>query len=243
MNYVDFDFIKKVASKHQLKCWKIYDSAGELIDKNESDTVKLEESTEALRDVFSVVVGDFVTIVLSPRKLTKGGDQITNVFKYRVKCEKQIESIAAPVIPGKTGAANFSDSITAQLIQLNVALAKTQAQQEINDLQRQLNEIKNEKKNGKGRVLEKYLEALLMQAAKPAPAAIAEVKETDSIKPIAGTNEAGPENRPTAPAVKQLTQTLARLKNVDSNFVISLGKLADFAEANPELYKQYLSNL
>ena len=242
MNYVDFEFIKKVAIKHQLKCWKIYDSAGELIDKNESDSVKVEESTEALRDVFAVVVGDFVTIVLSPRKLTKGGDQITNVFKYRVKCEKQIESItAAPVIPGKTGAANFSDSITSQLIQLNVALAETRAAQKISELERQLNEVKNEKKNGKGRVLEKYLEALLMQTSKQAPAAIAEVKQVSEVQPVAGTSETN--TRPAAPGVKHLSESLARLKNVDSDFVISLRKLADFAEANPELYKQYLSNL
>jgi len=247
MNFVTFDFIKKVAAKHNLKVWKIVDSSGEPIDKQESESIEPAESMEQLYEVYSGVVGEYVGVQLSPRKLKLGGDQISNVFKYKLKCLKQNDEPDYTAAPGRkagAGLAGLSDNITSQLIALNVALAETKAAQKINELERQLAEAKAEKKNGKGKMLERYLEQMLLSASAPkaqtVPAPIAE-KHTEN---IAANFE---QNSGAAPAgqngVKNLAASLQKLKSVDSDFVTSLESLAKFAEQNPDQYRLYLEHL
>jgi len=243
MNFVSFDFIKKVAVKHSLKVWKITDSTGEPIDKQESESIEPAESMEQLYEVFAGVVGEYVSVQLSPRKLKLGGDQISNVFKYKLKCLQQNEQPDYTAPGRKAGAAlsGLSDNITSQLIALNVALAETKAAQKINELERQLAEAKAEKKNGKGKMLERYLEQMLLSASAPkvrtAPAPIAQ----NNTENIASNFE---QNSPAAPAgqnsVKNLAASLGKLKAVDSDFINSIESLAKFAEREPEQYKQYL---
>ena len=242
MNFVTFDFIKKVAIKHSLKVWKITDSTGEPIDKQESESIEPADSMDQLYEVYRGVVGEYVGVQLSPRKLSLGGDQKSNVFKYKIKCEQQDQQpdYSAPAGKGRAVLAGLSDNITSQLISLNVALAETRAQQKINDLERQLAESKAEKKSGKGKMLERYLEQMLLSASAPkaqtAPAPIAD-NHTESV-------ESQSDQAPAAPGgVKNLSASLQKLKSVDSNFVASLESLAKFAEQQPEQYKQYLAML
>jgi len=241
MNFVTFDFIKKVAAKHQLKVWKIVDSTGEPIDKQESESIDVAESMEQLQEVYSGVVGEYVGVQLSPRKLKLGGDQISNVFKYKLKCLQQNEQTdyTAPARKGGAVLSGLSDNITSQLIALNVALAETKAAQKINELERQLAEAKAEKKNGKGKMLERYLEQMLLSASAP--------KAQTAPAPIAETHQEQITPAPAAPAgqngVKNLAASLGKLKAVDSNFVASLESLAKFAEQNPDQYKLYLEHL
>jgi hypothetical protein len=242
MNFVTFDFIKKVAAKHQLKVWKIVDSTGEPIDKQESESIAVDESMEQLQEVFSGVVGEYVGVQLSPRKLKLGGDQISNVFKYKLKCLKQNDEPDYTAAPGRKGGASLaglSDNITSQLIALNVALAETKAAQKINELERQLAEAKAEKKNGKGKMLERYLEQMLLSASAP--------KAQTAPAPIADTHQEQITPAPAAPAgqngVKNLADSLGKLKAVDSNFVTSIESLAKFAERQPDQYKAYLQML
>jgi hypothetical protein len=244
MNFVTFDFIKKVAAKHNLKVWKIVDSSGEPIDKQESESIEPAESMEQLYEVYAGVVGEYVGVQLSPRKLKLGGDQISNVFKYKLKCLKQNDEPDYTAAPGRkagAGLAGLSDNITSQLIALNVALAETKAAQKINELERQLAEAKAEKKNGKGKMLERYLEQMLLSASAPkvrtAPAPVAD-NHTEN---IASNFD---QNSPAAPAgqngVKNLAASLQKLKSVDSDFINSIESLAKFAEREPEQYRNYL---
>jgi len=245
MNFVTFDFIKKVAIKHSLKVWKITDSTGEPIDKQESESIEPADSMDQLYEVYRGVVGEYVGVQLSPRKLSLGGDQKSNVFKYKIKCEQQDSQpdYLAPAGKSKAVLSGLSDNITSQLISLNVALAETRAQQKINDLERQLAESKAEKKSGKGRMLERYLEHMLLSASAP--------KAQTVTAPIADNHtesvESQSDQAPAAPAgtngVKNLAASLQKLKSVDSNFVASLESLAKFAEQQPEQYKQYLAML
>jgi len=242
MNFVTFDFIKKVAIKHSLKVWKITDSTGEPIDKQESESIEPADSIDQLYEVYRGVVGEYVGVQLSPRKLSLGGDQKSNVFKYKIKCEQQDSQpdYSQPARKGGAALAGLSDNITSQLISLNVALAETKAQQKINDLERQLAESKAEKKSGKGRMLERYLEHMLLSASAP--------KAQTVSAPIADyhteTENSKSDQAPAAPGgVKNLAASLQKLKSVDSNFVASLESLAKFAEQQPEQYKQYLAML
>jgi len=244
MNFVTFDFIKKVAAKHQLKVWKIVDSTGEPIDKQESESIAVDESMEQLQEVFSGVVGEYVGIQLSPRKLKLGGDQISNVFKYKLKCLKQNDEPDYTAAPGRKSGASLSglsDNITSQLIALNVALAETKAATKINELERQLAEAKAEKKNGKGKMLERYLEQMLLSASAPkvktAPAAIADNHEETKATAAAPAAPAG------SNSVKNLAASLQKLKSVDSDFVTSIESLAKFAQRQPDQYKAYLQML
>jgi len=249
-NYVKIDFVINAAIKGGCRLWRMWDDSGELLYKQDSETMAIEESMRTMREVFEGVAGEFVLIQVTPRVLKKGGDQITNVFKYRVACvdsspinsERNLKQPANDFYQGKTQ--NYGNDITAQLIALNVMIAEQKKDAQINALERKLDELKSNKGNNKSQLLEKYLMKIFLEP---------ETKK--ATLPIAGTTTQAPaEPTPQAQpvngnqdekrkAAQRLAIALQKLKNVDSNFVSSLEKLATFAEKNPEQFNQYLEML
>lgn len=235
-NIVSIDYVLKVATVHQCKCWKIWNSEGELLDKRESATVNQEQSLQALRESFNDIEGDFATIRISPKVSTKGGDNKTDTFLFKVRCLKQSAPIVSEQLTSYTGKGDAG--IYAMISDLKVQIAEQKKDSEIQALQRQIAELKNGK--GKNRMLEQYLTKILLQSD-PAPAAPA----------IAGVTEQQPIEKKPAPAAApagdqraELVAALNKIKAVDpAGYIETLSKLAKFAESNPDAYNSYKSML
>lgn len=221
---VKIDYVLEIAQTHGCKCWRMWDDGGELLDRRESETASITQVLADLRASFERVSGSFVSIRLSPKKLTKGGDQITNVYNYKVKCLSagDFETAEAPAeIKLAKGAG--SSEIYSLLSELKVQLAEQKKDVEIRELQRQLQEQK--KGGGKNRLLEQYLTKILLSS---------DVKEISAAAPVAGHTEAPAKAAaPVAGTQQELVQQLQRLKKLDNDFVNTLKRLADYAEKNP----------
>lgn len=225
--------------------WRMFDSEGDIIDKCEKPATGIEAATAELRKSFAEVEGDFVQIVISPRKLGKGGDQTTGVYRFRVKCAKQVEATASQatvITKAAAGAVTATDGLTDTLIKLNVMIKEQEKNAEIRELQRQLEESKSSSKNGKHKLLERYLEKLFLQEEQKPIAAIngTQIKK----QPV---KEAAPAAAPTADekkaAIQKISLQLQRLQKVSENLPGDLERLADFAEKNPALFQQYVKQL
>lgn len=223
---VKIDYVIEIAQTHGCKCWRMWDDSGELLDRRESETAHLAQVLQDLKNSFERVAGNYVSIRLSPKKLTKGGDQITNVYNYKVKCLSagDFEAAEAPAeIKIKQGAGEAG--IYSLLSDLKVQLAEQKKDVEIRELQRQLQEQK--KGGGKNQLLEKYLTKILLQS---------DVKEI-SAAPVAGHTEPIKKEAPAA-TQQELVQQLQRLKKLDNDFVNTLKRLADYAEKTPGAIEQ-----
>lgn len=220
--------------------WRMWDATGDLIDQQINSGKIVDDSINLLRESFAAVCGEFVSIQVSKEHLKKGGDQISNVFKYRVLCKSPAVSPVTTATDIKT-ISGLSNDYLPQLIQLNVALAETRKDMRIMQLETEIDKLKKEQKEkgGKSSVLEKYILRLLDESQtpnKPAPAINGPIVK-EQTQPVTGTEQDKKE------AAKRLVDALNRLKLVDSGLVDSVEKLAKFAEQNPEQYKQYLSML
>ena len=234
-NIVSIDYVLKVATVHQCKCWKIWNSEGELLDKRESATVNQEQSLQALRESFADIEGDFATIRISPKVSAKGGDNKTDTFIFKVRCLKQSAPVVSEQLNAYTGKGDAG--IYAMISDLKVQIAEQKKDSQIEALQRQITELKSGK--GKNRVLEQYLSKVLLQGdTKQAPA-------------IAGVTEQQPIEKKPAPAAApagnqraELVAALNKMKAVDpAGYIETLKKLALFAESNPDAYNNYKSML
>lgn len=219
---VKIDYVLEIAQTHGCKCWRMWDDGGELLDRRESETAALAQVLQDLKSSFERVSGNYVSIRLSPKKLTKGGDQITNVYNYKVKCLSgtDFETAETPAEVKIKGAAG-NNEIYSLLSDLKVQLAEQKKDVEIRELQRQLQEQK--KGGGKNRILEQYLTKILLSS---------DVKAI-SAAPVAGHTEPVAAAAPAAGTQQELVQQLQRLKKVDSDFVNTLKRLADYAEKTP----------
>ena len=238
--FVSIDFVIASAEKHNCSIWRMYDSAGDQLDKQEKDSTGIKESLQQLREIYSGIEGDHVLIVISNKVLKRGGDQITNVYRYKVRCINQ--DIASPaMVPAKQQQLQpvpFGGDITAQLIALNVALAENKKDMQIRDLQQQLKD--QEEKPGKSKILERYLEKIFLEEEKKSAPVSGIRKKEPVIKKqpvIAGTAEDKKKS------VQALSAALKDLGEVDKDLITSVQKLAKFAKANPDRYKDYLGML
>lgn len=237
---VTLSFVESVMKRQMFVIWRMWDATGDLIDQQINSGKSVDDSINLLRESFAAVCGEFVSIQVSKEHLKKGGDQISNVFKYRVLCKSPAVSPVTTATDIKT-ISGLSNDYLPQLIQLNVALAETRKDMRIMQLETEIDKLKKEQKEkgGKSSVLEKYILRLLDEsqpANKPAPAINGPIVKEAS-QPVTGTEQDKKE------AAKRLVDALNRLKLVDSGLVDSVEKLAKFAEQNPEQYKQYLSML
>ena len=221
--------------------WVLTDETGELLDRRNSESANVEVSLQELKESFEGVTGDYVEIRVQPKKAVSGGDQKSNLFKFKVKCltsaapvQTFTESRELPALKGDAG-------IYSILTELKVQLAEQKKDVEINELKRQLHE-KN-KGDGKSRMLERLLTQMLLPELS---------KTTESAAAIAGTVE---EKKPAAPVhtaeqineakaqQQRLVQALNKLRAVDGDFITTIEKLQKFAESNAEAYNQYKNML
>ena len=242
--FVSIDFVIASAEKHNCSIWRIYDSAGDQLDKQEKDSTGIKESLQQLREIYSSIEGDHVLIVISAKVLKRGGDQITNVYRYKVRCLNQ--DIASPaMVPAKQQQlqpVQYGGDITAQLIALNVLIAENKKDLQIRDLQQQLKDAQD--KPGKKQLLEKYLEKIFLESEKKA-APVAGIKQ--KAVPVQQQQKQQPVIAGTAEDKKKTVQALSaalkELGEVDADLIASVQKLAKFAKENPDQYKSYLQML
>jgi hypothetical protein len=239
MIFVNIDHVIKTAKKHQCKAWVMWDSGGEKIDQQGSESCTLDISLEQLKESYEGVKGDYVRVQVSPKRMGKGGDQQSTVFKFHVECLEDKENTAAETKqrPGQfqQRQGNGSNELWQQLTDVRVMLAEQKAQAKIDALERELREEKAGGKNGKNKLLERYLTKILLDGEKKAPAAAIAGTQTPAA-PAATADEK-------KAAAAQLVKTLQRFQKIDANYLQSLQKLAAFAESQPEQFKQYLQML
>lgn len=239
MSLVSLDYIKKVAEKHGCTFWSIRDQDGNPIDvyePTESETVA--NSMALMEESYNGIQGETVLIRISPRKLGRGQDNQSKVFEYTVRC-KAYAAAQVNELPGKGDAGLY-----AIVTQLRVELEAQKHQRTIDDLKREIDQLKKEGKSSKSSRLDKLLDVVLLEVAK----ANKNTTPVASVTPVAHTEEISGTSKPapvTVPAndKERLTKALKSLQSIDADFIASLEKLERFAANNPEQYKQYLSML
>lgn len=241
-NYVQIAYVLQVAERNSCMCWKLSAEDGEVIDQQQDESVSITESLQALQAAHNSVAGEYVTVLISTRKLVgraPGGDMKTGIFKYNVYCVTPAPNsikTASQFGGGFNAMHNQQFGMFNELMQLNVAMAEMRKQQEIEALQRELKEAKKGKK-GKN----KYLKVLLKSM-------FPEIAKTEGQPAIAGTKEAPADTQQATPGkteeqrkneMHKLAGAIKEL-NSDGNATELLDKLARMKKEKPEQYETYL---
>lgn len=244
MNYSSIEQVIRISTKHNCKVWTMWSSAGEKLDSQLSESMEIGKSMEQLRECFTDTKGDYVTVQVSTKKLGKGGDQQTGVYRYTLRCLENIEEESqGNFTPAKMRVQQFGgEDMYSRLLNIEVKLAEQKKDEKIRDLERQLKEQKEGGKDRRGRLLEKYLEKIFLENEKKTTAAtIAGVTGTKQEAAAPAETAASPEERKAA--IQKLGKQLQRMQKLDKNFIDNLEKLANFAEKNPDQYQGYITML
>jgi len=232
--------VVKVGKQHRCMCWKLTDETGELLDRRNSESANVEQSMQELKESFEGITGDYVNVLVTPKKPQRGGDQITSNFNFKIKCITGApagitESRELPALQVQKGDAGIYSILT----ELKVQLAEQKKDVEINELKRQLAD--KAAGNSKNKLLEKLLTTMLLPEIKELQQPVAGVDPVQ--QPVASPVHSAEQVSEAKAQQQKLVQVLNKMKNLDADFINTLEKLQQFAESNPAAYQQYKNAL
>lgn len=233
MVLVTLQRVLKIMQENNCMYWTLYDGKS-VFDSYQDGGGHIDESLQRLQETVQDISGQTIEIKISDRnneEKAKGGRGFKN-FEYKIKLSGggEISGI------GAGGGNNIVLSLLREINDLKTAQIKAAYEVQLNEIQRQMESLKEAKG---GLNLDQALNKVFTFISDN-PGFL-----TGNPAKVTAPGLAGPPETETAPvpdkeSQNKLRNALIRLTRIDKNLPETLTALADFAESNPEKYKQYL---
>lgn len=218
MAYVKEDFVYQKMERYKTAFYTVLDGS-RIVDKQDDETVDCTEAISMLRDTLENMEGGSVTVKISNRnnkKKAEGGRDYVQL-EYQIKLGKGIGGSSFEV-------GGRADATVVKLMQeitiLKSELVATTYQTKLDQLQRTIDDIKNDKSNP---LLDNALPLLMAHFG------------GGNAAPVAAPHLAGPGND--VEERSRLKAAIQRLRKADpSGFVETIELIAELAEKQPEKY-------
>lgn len=247
-NYTKPELLYRAIKQHGRVVYYMKDTAGKLQFFNEDVARPAEEVIQEIGELFQYCTGQYVEVELREKPIGDGakGGVTKPAMVFKVLLGNEAASLTQPraaqaapvVIPGMPSIYEmFQQNQTLQMQMFELKM-----QEQLKDLKQERDRYKDEAKSpvidkATNMLLEKWLnaedaKAATVKAMHKAPA------QNVIVAPLADDQQAAPH-----PQKEKIKNALKEFKEVDSEYIDNLAFLAEYAKANPVVYKEFIKQL